>query len=994
MPLERRNSASSVAKPGSDAFAKNDTAASSEQPFGGMIVQRVAHVLDSNEVGHGAVTEEGAAPAIEVPNETSIAFFAQKDNSTDAAGATNGSAGSSSLGFFANKEAAARPSSSAAPAQGSSSLGFFASPDAPRPNQPEVTAQPQVGDGSTMGFFHPPSHSFPAPAAAPAAATSASFPALPAKRASFVPAVARESSRDAAPEAPSFSKAASFTGVNKCSRVLQSQKTVSSLLSFAGARTLGDGRASLTEKQKFAGEVEVIRKRLKNISRKTLNPRSRFVRTWDMVTIAALMFTAFVTPFEVAFYEAKLYAGPLNFTTNRIVDLVFVMDIIFSFFMPYRASQREGGMMIYENKRIAIAYIKGWFPLDFITCVPFDLVFAGVAAASNVETDGSSFRLLRMLRIMKLMRIVRASRILSRWQDHVSISFALMSLFKFAFLTVLLAHWLACLWGFIGYRTIDLDDPLLANVTAEDLDMTTTIAWGGYGAGHSWRQKARVPDDANEWQLYGICIYVALNNIFGGSCEMNPGTYAEFFVQGIMLLCGSSVWAYVIGSSCGIIATLDPSRIEYRQTLDELNLFVREQSLPSELAVKLRAYFRNTIYLIRSKRYEVLLQKMSTRLRGDAAYRMCSFQLRSVPFLVHPDLEPEFMCNLAIRYKTMVYSRLERVPCFNLFVVERGVVAKRGKLGVVGTCFGKDVILSNDNLRDIGDAIALTFVQTISLTQQDIFELLPEYPMAYHVVRKAALRMALVRALVKAAAIVKRSRQGNKALSIIEIFDRAMLEASEAAVERQREEEEKKTVMIPLSTKLTGESSETVLKLAQMLAKKKETPKKGGWGKLAGGGLAARLKNAETTAKKNGSPSPTKKQPTTVRLNNLMGKALLDKVKPKTVEESIRELKGSHNEVVERISRLEKSMVTHMEALSTKLEEIGKSRAMTRVASSGSGLQKQRQGRSKRTLARAASGDASNEATNGSTRTEEERNELREAQGQGSSPSVSTPFEA
>ena len=47
----------------------------------------------------------------------------------------------------------------------------------------------------------------------------------------------------------------------------------------------------------------------------------------------------------------------------------------------------------------------------------------------------------------------------------------------------------------------------------------------------------------------------------------------------------------------------------------------------------------------------------------------------------------------------------------DLFVVERGVVAKRGYLGVAGACFGKDVILSNDNLRDLGDAIALTFVQ-------------------------------------------------------------------------------------------------------------------------------------------------------------------------------------------------------------------------------------------------------------------------------------------
>ena len=107
----------------------------------------------------------------------------------------------------------------------------------------------------------------------------------------------------------------------------------------------------------------------------------------------------------------------------------------------------------------------------------------------------------------------------------------------------------------------------------------------------------------------------------------------------------------------------------------------------------------------------MLLRKMSTRLRGDAAYRMCEFRLRAVPFLVHPDLEPEFMCNLAIRYQTNVYSRLERVPCTDLFIVERGVVAKRGRLGLAGACFGTDVILSNDNLRDLGDAISLSFVQ-------------------------------------------------------------------------------------------------------------------------------------------------------------------------------------------------------------------------------------------------------------------------------------------
>lgn len=132
------------------------------------------------------------------------------------------------------------------------------------------------------------------------------------------------------------------------------------------------------------------------------------------------------------------------------------------------------------------------------------------------------------------------------------------------------------------------------------------------------------------------------------------------------------------------------------------------------------------------------------------------------------------MCSLAIKYSITVNSRLERVSCTNLFVVEHGVVAKRGRLGLAGACFGKDVILSNNNLRDLGDAIALTFVQTISLTQKDIFELLPDFPNAYTVVRRAALGMALVRALVRAADIVKKSKLSLESSSLSVVFDRAL----------------------------------------------------------------------------------------------------------------------------------------------------------------------------------------------------------------------------
>ena len=175
--------------------------------------------------------------------------------------------------------------------------------------------------------------------------------------------------------------------------------------------------------------------------------------------------------------------------------------------------------------------------------------------------------------------------------------------------------------------------------------------------------------------------------------------------------------------------------------------------MPADLTVKLRSYFRNTLHLVRAKRYEHLLLGMSTRLRGDASFNMAKRQLSAIIYLRDPRLEPEFLSHLAVRFSIAVYSRLEHVPCLNLFIIDRGVVAKNGALGLARASFGKDVIIASETLRDIADAIALTFVQTIMLTRTDIMSLLPDFPVASSIIRKHAFRISLIRALCKAAAL-------------------------------------------------------------------------------------------------------------------------------------------------------------------------------------------------------------------------------------------------
>ena len=205
--------------------------------------------------------------------------------------------------------------------------------------------------------------------------------------------------------------------------------------------------------------------------------------------------------------------------------------------------------------------LKGWFAIDLFTTLPIDVIMENVAKAQGMQdTSAGPARLLKLLRVAKIMRILRATRVVKRWEDHIGLSFATRSLFTFLISTVVMAHWLACVWGYVGNEE-----------------------------GASWRMKLppAMATTTDPLSLYGACLYVAFNNIFGGSCEINPTNALEYYIQCLMMVLGSCVWAYVIGSACGILATLDPASTEYMNVMDELNYFARDQRMPRELTVRL-----------------------------------------------------------------------------------------------------------------------------------------------------------------------------------------------------------------------------------------------------------------------------------------------------------------------------------------------------------------------------------------------------------------------
>lgn len=93
--------------------------------------------------------------------------------------------------------------------------------------------------------------------------------------------------------------------------------------------------------------------------------------------------------------------------------------------------------MVYEPRQIALNYMRGWFLLDLLAAIPFDLLYA-----VQVNTGGSMIHLLKVARLLRLARLLQK---LDRYSQYSAVVLTLlMAMFT------LLAHWLACIWYLIG----------------------------------------------------------------------------------------------------------------------------------------------------------------------------------------------------------------------------------------------------------------------------------------------------------------------------------------------------------------------------------------------------------------------------------------------------------------------------------------------------------------------------------------------------------------
>ena len=186
------------------------------------------------------------------------------------------------------------------------------------------------------------------------------------------------------------------------------------------------------------------------------NPNNLWRQMWDLIAVTlCLIYSALRVPYVIAFDMDEFAEINGWFIMNRIVDFVFLADILVIFLTAYQ----DGRHFVVKYRLIACQYARTWLLLDLVSSVPLDLMFwlhdTGNDTDNNTARSTKLFRVIKITRTLRILRLFKLRKVLLAVEMFLNLNFSVMSIFKFFCGIVLSAHLIACGFLFIGFEEED-----------------------------------------------------------------------------------------------------------------------------------------------------------------------------------------------------------------------------------------------------------------------------------------------------------------------------------------------------------------------------------------------------------------------------------------------------------------------------------------------------------------------------------------------------------
>uniref|UniRef100_A0A8C5R6W6 Potassium voltage-gated channel subfamily H member 7 n=1 Tax=Leptobrachium leishanense TaxID=445787 RepID=A0A8C5R6W6_9ANUR len=423
------------------------------------------------------------------------------------------------------------------------------------------------------------------------------------------------------------------------------------------------------------------------INKFTILHYSPFKAVWDWLILLLVIYTAIFTPYSAAFLlndieeqkrrECGYSCNPLN-VVDLMVDIMFIIDILINFRTTYVNQNEE---VVSDPAKIAIHYFKGWFLIDMVAAIPFDLLIFGSGSDETTTLIG-------LLKTARLLRLVRVARKLDRYSEYgAAVLMLLMCIFA------LIAHWLACICD--------------------------------ASSGPSIKDK------------YVTALYFTFSSLTSvGFGNVSPNTNSEKIFSICVMLIGSLMYASIFGNVSAIIQRLYSGTARYHMQMLRVKEFIRFHQIPNPLRQRLEEYFQHAWTYTNGIDMNMVLKGFPECLQADICLHLNQTLLQNCK--AFDGASKGCLRALAMKFKTthappgdtLVHSGDILTA---LYFLSRGsieilkddiVVAILGKNDI----FGEMVHLYAKPGKSNADVRALTYCDLHKIQREDLLEVLDMYP--------------------------------------------------------------------------------------------------------------------------------------------------------------------------------------------------------------------------------------------------------------------------
>ncbi|XP_036398220.1 potassium voltage-gated channel subfamily H member 5 isoform X2 [Megalops cyprinoides] len=414
-----------------------------------------------------------------------------------------------------------------------------------------------------------------------------------------------------------------------------------------------------------------------------------FKTTWDWIILILTFYTAIMVPYNVSFKTKQNNIAWL--VLDSVVDVIFLVDIVLNFHTTFVG---PGGEVISDPKLIRMNYLKTWFVIDLLSCLPYDII----NAFENVDEGISS--LFSSLKVVRLLRLGRVARKLDHYLEYgAAVLVLLVCVFG------LVAHWLACIWYSIGdYEVIDK----VTNTIKTDSWLYQLATSIGSPYHYNTSGSGQWEGGPSKDSLYITSLYFTMTSLTTiGFGNIAPTTDGEKIFSVAMMMVGSLLYATIFGNVTTIFQQMYANTNRYHEMLNNVRDFLKLYQVPKGLSERVMDYIVSTWSMSKGIDTEKVLSICPKDMRAD----ICVHLNRKV-FNEHPAFRlasDGCLRSLAVEFQTihcapgdLIFHAGESVDtlCFvvsgSLEVIQDDeVIAILGKGDVFGDVFWKETTLAH-----------------------------------------------------------------------------------------------------------------------------------------------------------------------------------------------------------------------------------------------------------------------------------------------------------